>query len=458
MRVGLPVLLGVLYLLHSLLRYFDRDEFEAVHTGWKILHGEVIYADFFQHHHAAVYHLLSGLIALTGQEPHSLVCIRLVFLSMSAGIVWLTWLLARDLTDSKAVAYSAVILLLGLEMFCAAAVEIRPDVPQVLFGMLGIWATLRGGRDGRENLSCLGGASLALSFVFLQKALVVVVLMLAAQGLAVWQGRMRARHMALHLATFLLVLAPLGLHLWLTDALPAYLFWNWTLNLHFSCPEADWFFLRQSLLLNAPTWVLFAVGLWLAVGRKILLLVLGGGLAVAMLASVAMYNVHYPQYFLHFFPLMASLAAFGLHGVARRREVLAAVLVLACLGSMGKYAYDLAARGNAEQLAKVAYVLNGTEKTDAVYDGNAQFNLFRPDVDYFWFSVRPGCSGLAAYQDVLGYDYDIAERILRLRPRVVSTYLLGAGAAGLDGYRPSVVYPDLLWRVDAQEPYQGGTQ
>lgn len=377
---------------------------------------------------------------------------------MSAGIVWLTWLLTRDLLESPAVAHSAVILLLGSEMFCAAAVEIRPDVPQVLFGMLGVWATLRGGRDGRESLSCLGGASLALSFIFLQKALVVIVLMLAVQGLAVWQRRLQARHLALHLATILLILAPLGLHLWFTDALSAYLFWNWTLNMHFSCPETDWFFLRQSLLLNAPTWALFAVGFWLAVGRKILLLALGGGLAVTMLASVALYNVHYPQYFLHFFPLMVPLAAFGLHGVAQRREVLAAVLVLACLGSMGKYAFELVARSNAEQLAKVAYVLNGTEKTDAVYDGNAQFNIFRPDVDYFWFSVRPGCSGLDAYQEVKEYDYDIAERISKLRPRVVSTYLLGAGAAGLVGYRPSVVYPDLLWRVDVHEPYQNGAQ
>ena len=456
MSVGLPVLLGVLYLLHSFFRYFDRDEFEAVHTGWKILQGEVIYADFFQHHHAAAYHLLSGLISLTGQEPHALACIRLAFLGMSAGIVWLAWLLTRDLTGSKAVAHSAAILLLGMEMFCSAAVEIRPDVPQVLFGMLGIWATLRGGRDGRESLSCLGGASLALSFIFLQKALVVIVLVLAAQGLAVWQRRMRARHLALHMAALLMTLAPFGLHLWLTEALSAYVFWNWTLNLHFSCPAADWFFLRQSLLLNAPTWALFAIGLWLAVGRKVLLLVLGGGLAVAMLVSVAAYNVHYPQYYLHFFPLMTPLAAFGLHKVAQRREVLAALLVLACLGSLGKYAFELVGRGNAEQLAKVAYVLSCTEKTDAVYDGNAQFNLFRPDVDYFWFSVRPGCSGLAAYQDVKGYDYDIAERISRLRPRVISTYLLGAGAAGLNGYRPSALYPDLLWRLDAQEPEQGG--
>lgn len=131
------------------------------------------------------------------------------------------------------------------------------------------------------------------------------------------------------------------------------------------------------------------------------------------------------------------------------------MLVLACLGSTGKYVFELAARGNGNQLAKIAYVLNGTETTDVVYDGNVQFNLFRPDVDYFWFSVPPGCSGLAAYQDVKGYAYDLMERITRLRPRVVSTYLLGVEAAGLNGYRPSAVYPDLLWRQD-QGPDQGG--
>jgi hypothetical protein len=265
---------------------------------------------------------------------------------------------------------------------------------------------------------------------------------------------MRARHLGLHLAGLLLTLLPFGLHLWLTDFLSTYFFWNWILNLHFPRPVADWFFLRQSLLLNAPTWILFAVGLGLAVRQKAWPLVLVGGLAGALLGVIAAHDVHYPQYFLHVFPLMTLLAAFGLHQVARRREVLAAVLVLACLGSMGKFIVELAVRGNADQLAKVAYVLNGTETTDVVYDGNAQFNLFRPDVDYFWFSVRPGRSGLSAYKNVKGYEYDLMERITRLRPRVVSTYLLDVESAALSGYRPSTVYPDLLWRVDAQEPDQ----
>ena len=55
MVCGLAGVLGLYVLYMSLLGSLNHDELEAVHTAWKIVQGEVIYADFFQHHHPLFY-------------------------------------------------------------------------------------------------------------------------------------------------------------------------------------------------------------------------------------------------------------------------------------------------------------------------------------------------------------------------------------------------------------------
>ena len=49
---GIEILvLNIMLIVSALLcifQFFDHDEFEAIHTTWKILKGQVIYIDFFQ--------------------------------------------------------------------------------------------------------------------------------------------------------------------------------------------------------------------------------------------------------------------------------------------------------------------------------------------------------------------------------------------------------------------------
>jgi hypothetical protein len=74
---------------------------------------------------------------------------------------------------------------------------------------------------------------------------------------------------------------------------------------------------------------------------------------------------------------------------------------------------------NAAQIEKINYVLSITGPEDFVYDGKVAFNLFRKDIDFFWFSVRPD-KALATYQTMTQYNYDIYELIEKFRPKIIS--------------------------------------
>ena len=47
-------------------------------------------------------------------------------------------------------------------------------------------------------------------------------------------------------------------------------------------------------------------------------------------------------------------------------------------------------RSNRGQLAQIQFVLDRSAPDDRMFDEWRDFNLFRPDMHYFWFMTRPG--------------------------------------------------------------------
>jgi hypothetical protein len=88
------------------------------------------------------------------------------------------------------------------------------------------------------------------------------------------------------------------------------------------------------------------------------------------------------------------------------------------------------------QIQRIDYVLRHTTEDDYVYDGDIQFNLFRKDLHYFWYSVGP-CKGLdsfrkkiqthALFQKLAGEEcgnYDIHRLIESKMPKIISDFML----------------------------------
>jgi hypothetical protein len=76
---------------------------------------------------------------------------------------------------------------------------------------------------------------------------------------------------------------------------------------------------------------------------------------------------------------------------------------------------------NGIQLEKIAYVLQQTRSNEKVLDGRNDFNLFRPDVHYFWFQLGPG-EMLDNYRRLQGGShsaYDLCSLIREQKPRFI---------------------------------------
>ena len=92
-------------------------------------------------------------------------------------------------------------------------------------------------------------------------------------------------------------------------------------------------------------------------------------------------------------------------------------------------------------------MLAETGPEDRVYDGDAQFNVFRKDIDYFWFSVKPKTGNLTAYRLMREYPYDPYQSISKKQPKVISdSFIRMKEPAVAEHYTRSPLFKDIYIR------------
>jgi len=140
-RLGYLIIFGILLVFifyGSMFRGFLVDEYEVVHTAWKIAQGEKIYIDFFQHHHPFLYYSLVPIILITGDDVIVLMIARMIMFILLVGVAVSTYCIAKSVYKKKEIALLSTTFLLSTLPIINRAIEIRPDTPQVLFGLLSV--------------------------------------------------------------------------------------------------------------------------------------------------------------------------------------------------------------------------------------------------------------------------------------------------------------------------------
>jgi 4-amino-4-deoxy-L-arabinose transferase-like glycosyltransferase len=439
--------IAVLVVLMALQRRFDHDEFEAIKSTWKIFMGESIYVDFFQHHPPFLYYLLMPLLSLLGETKMTIYAARALMLCFTLGSLVMVHELAR-LLFSRRVAAVSVLFLLSVTMFVGTAIEVRPDVPQTFFGLLSLWLLYRFFDSGRKGLLVLSALFLSLGFLFLQKMIFLILLMHSVLFYRVMRRQLRWSLLVQFSVLLLAVWGGYCLYLAYTGELAQYWFFNFAFNM-----ASRGYSMGQAIVLikhMAGFKGIVLLGLLLGLfatrtqpQRELAVM------AISLLGFAVCYRAQYAQYYMSALPLVAIIAAAGWETIAQR-HCLAAVVCLAAasLPSSANYAYEAFARNNHYQLARIEYVLEHTQASDYVYDGNITFNLFRKDIDFFWYSVSKGRL-LDKYKRLTGYRYDIYKIIDKYEPKIISDH-------GIDDmrhpviqkyYRKDPVYEDLYLRI-----------
>jgi hypothetical protein len=430
----------------SVFRFLDGDEVEHLHSTWYVLNGALPYVDFFEHHHSLLWYCLAPLLALTGQSASAIIAFRLVFFALTLATVRATYLLALECGGSRAVARLAVTLLLSMTTFVYVAIEIRPDVPQVFFGVLSALYVVRLFRTRATRHAVYAGMAAALSFLFLQKAIFVLAAFPLLFLFHVIRRQLPWRAGLSFAVAFALTCMPFVGYLVATRSLDDYLVTNWFLNLNVGAGRARISVLSpvvvRDFARNALFWVLAICAAAAFIRRRFRDdYAVPACLGLWLVCVIFALNRVVDRYLAAAVPFLAvAVAAWFREEVERFRlsgRQAVAVLVLVCLAP-GVAMVRSVGRSNAGQLAQIQYVLDNSRVDDRMYDEWRDFNLFRPDVHYFWFLAGPGVRIYGSLTGGRHSDYDTCRLIATVKPRFVSDHHAALERCGLlDQYHPT---------------------
>lgn len=460
----LLALLSFLVLMISLNRYFDHDEFEHIHSAWYITNNQFPYLDFFEQHHPLLWYLLAPFLSLLGNSTQTVTVLRILMFVFILGIAFLTCRIAEQVTRSRETGLIASILLLSSTLFVKSGVEVRPDVPEVFFGLVSIWYLFRYFQSARDRDIVISSLAASMAFLFMQKITLLLFCYAVIFIYKIVRKRISRKPVLLFSAGFSLpVIFFLG-GLIISGSLKEYLLSNWVLIFHVLDKISPWPLLQWFFLQNVLPWVIMPVAIvFIILNRKtsgdIKTIVF---IFLVLFLSVLVINPPFAQYYLPALPLGSIAGAYFLTDIFNRiklGKILRAVILIIIIAGPAFYLWKESQKSNHFQMNRIDYVLRNSEESDFIYDGDIKFNLFRPDLHYFWFSVGTGKS-LFRYREMaknkyLGefiekryVSYNICKLIRTKKPRFISNYALSLDVCQLRTSYAKTEIPRLYIRTE----------
>ena len=228
---------------------------------------------------------------------------------------------------------------------------------------------------------------------------------------------------------------------------------NWVLNAHIPQQFGRLTFVLETVRINVLTFVLFAFGVITLVRSRSYTRFLVISLSIPALTFIAFNNIWH-QYLLLSMPFVGITAAYAIFTVFNGSRFFRLILLLGAIyvpmSTMHNHGFfNMYTSHITHQLDRIEYVLSVTEEGDRVYDGDVVFNVFRDDIDYFWFCMYQTMC-LDTYRKLTGYEYDIYKLIAEKKPKVISSYKIDdmSDSRIADFYIESPEYEGLYLRVD----------
>lgn len=411
---GIAELLMMLFVFY--FHYLCMDHAEHIHASWLVWQGKIPYRDFFEHHNPLLWFLMAPVTAAFYKKAIILyvckVITALVYMIMFAGF----YKICRRYLAVSGKAFALALCLYFLvcdHMFLFF--ELQPD-PFMLAGFVWGLYYFFGYLEKKEQ----GDLSRAfvlfvISFLFLQKILLLLALL---GGYSLWllhQGKMRWKDIAFSAGYPLVLLVLFLMYLVYTYSLNLYLLLNYDLNFwmqKFSGEGRVLTDLRVTAML--PVAAVAVLRPFLAdknMYRHILCVLLFGGYLLKYFIGAP-----YPQYFM--FDNLVSAVIIGDYilssGAYWKRCLLFLLLFLTSIWVWRKY---LPNRIFPSYVQAQQYVMDNTEKDDVLFNSfYFFFNIYGANPSYYWFG-----HGNIAEVAALVYDFekgfDLNEALYKYRPR-----------------------------------------
>jgi 4-amino-4-deoxy-L-arabinose transferase-like glycosyltransferase len=445
----------IVVLFFSLNHKIDSDEIASIHASWKIFSGQKIYVDFFEHHHPFFYYTLVPLIEIFKENVFVVIAARGLVFFMLLLIFAVTYNISRN-SFGKMSAVISLILLASTKIFIFTAVEIRPDVPQTLFGLLSLSFLFSYFQKRSLKYLISSSISLGVSFLFLQKSVFLAFTIGGLLLFSAYFNQIKLRDILLYLLVFIAILMPYYAYLVINGQLHAYLMYNWTINVDVLQHESSRGIkailrMTSSYKDNPLLWIFWFLSLFLldTPNQK-----RTGVVSLLLLSIFFAVQTPYGQYLMLVMPLIAIMAGYSIYiatnlFIKMRLYVLGVIVIICIFHPLNLYLKVIQASPISKQLKKIEYVLSITRPNDLIYDGGLNFNLFRNDVGLSRFSIGI-IKALERFNDKSIYQYNVYGLIEEFKPKVISRYGLGnmKDYRIVNNYRKSDRYPDLFIRIN----------
>lgn len=478
----------------SITRSFDRDENEHIHSAWYITKGAIPYKDFFQHHHPMLWYSTAPIILCFGETIKSIIIIKFFIFLCCVSIFGITYKIAKEVFESVEIGLASILFLGSSVMFVEKVVEVRPDVPQTLFGLISVFFMLRFLKNQNKKNIIASGFFASISFMFLQKSLFLLIAYAIIFFYKLLRKEISLKHVSFFVLSFFIPLIPFFLYFIFNNSFHDYFFNNWILNMHLLKSFSPYVFMSQNFEWNLVLWYIIKIGLsWIVVRNYknifikltiyiILLslafmkiewwLILSGlncfvnfknedsrlkmliFIGIALFGSSYVISQPFKQYFMFPMPFFCITASYFLINIFNKFNVYKILRVIIIILIIKYPIWLLIPESkilNHSNFKKIKYILNNTQSNDYVYDTEPKFNLFRNDLHYFWYSTGKN-RNMDSYNKLINSkyrDYNLYDLIKKLKPKFIGDRGINVQKNGLDQLYQKTSDPHLFVRKES---------
>jgi len=168
--IGFVILTSILYILISGKRSFNFDEFQVLYASAALLRGKALYADRIGIHFPLVNILYSVLICLGGFKAVVMLTGRYFIICINVITLWYIYRIGYFLWNRKT-GIMAVVLTLVTVTFMQKGIEIRHDVFNTMFNVVGAYYALKYLNREKYLYLLLSGLFCGLAVASTQKAM-----------------------------------------------------------------------------------------------------------------------------------------------------------------------------------------------------------------------------------------------------------------------------------------------
>lgn len=366
------------------------DEYEHLHASWLVSIGKVPYRDFLEHHHPLLWYLSAPVLSVFYDKAIVFYVMRAVSAAASMLMTYYIYKLVLFFGDKKC-AWLAVALYLGhlitLYTFC----QFRPDTFMNLCFVMGIYYLFVSLKENSVKHLIFSFLGFTFAFLFLQKIALLLMVVEAVLLALILLKKLKIKDVIYAAIPSVGAVAVVLLIFFINGALLEFIEFNYHFNqIMLSYYERGNFWYQHIFL--SLYGLAFVSAIYFYKKENIYFKI-----AAVICAAEFLMRAFYFAPYTHYYSTLTICSAMVLAVLAKKMmpkyKTFSMILIFLMFISLGKAFNKMAENAlklnSYEHYQMVDFVHKNTKPDEMLMNGyDMNFNIYRPDVSYYWFQLE----------------------------------------------------------------------